>query len=387
MRKRRFHASVSIAFLFLSVLSICAGVSASPCQLPLEGDLNYDCRVDLDDLSRLAMFWLADLSGQGGAFLPDGVFVATAPWGGADFPDCGSLQAPCATISYGMDRAVMNAKAYVFVADGLYPEAVSVIGGVHLWGGFDPSTWVRRVPELRSTILSGAFSGTPHVKTLVANSIHVATEISGFRIQAGDAAAAGGNSYAVWIKDSDSSLILKENHIYPGRGGDGLDGEDGVGGIDGPDGAAGSGASDPLGTVLGGEWVGAAGSSGGDATAGGKGGRCGGGAFGIFMMNTAPTTNLPTIVDNTLYAGRGGNAGNGGFGGFGAETGVGGGGGGGAGGIACGIYVWNAMGSPTYAFTNTFAEAGTGGQGGKGGKSFVNSGTDGVAGAVLDYRD
>ena len=84
----------------------------------------------------------------------------------------------------------------------------------------------------------------------------------------------------------------------------------------------------------------------------------------------------------------GGNGGNGGFGGFGSlEQGVGGGGGGGAGGIACGIYTNNLTNDPFYEYYNTFVGTNIGGNGGKGGKSFVNSGTDGVAGAALNYHN
>lgn len=282
-------------------------------------------------------------------------------------------------------RAGATAKNYVFVADGVYQETVTMTNGLNLWGGFDPQTWVRNEPSQTNTVLIGATSGT-HTKTLVANSITAASEVSGFQIKGAENQQPAGNSYAVWIKDSTSALVLQDNFIYLGRGADGVDGADGIDGIDGPDGLPGVGASNSMGTVVTGEWVGAAGTSGTDATSGGKGGTAGGGSFGFFIINTVPSMNRPSLLSNMFYAGHGGKGGNGGFGGIGEEIGAGGGGGGGAGGISCSIYTWNVNTNPFYQNYNTFVETNIGGDGGRGGKSFGNSGSDGVAGAALNYH-
>lgn len=388
MDKSDFNVQAKIVSFLISIIFITVGYSVPPCQLALDGDLNRDCKVNLDDLSWFASFWLENWSGQPGAFLPDGIFVAPPEWGGIDSPGCGiTTGQPCATINYGIIRANDSAKSYVFVADGTYQETVAVYEGINLWGGFNPLTWVRGEPSFRNTVLIGS-TVSPHAKTLIADSVTFATEVSGFQIKGAEPTTPASNSYAVWINDSDNDLVLKENQIYLGRGMDGIDGEDGVGGIDGPDGLAGYGASSWMGSVFASEWIGEPGGAGTDATSGGKGGRGGGGAFGIFITSTVSTALSPSLTDNTIYAGRGGNGGNGGFGGFGSlEEGVGGGGGGGAGGIACGIYTNNLTTDPSYEYYNLFVGANIGGNGGKGGKSFVNSGTDGVAGAALNYHN
>ena len=370
----------SLVFL----MTVHCAFALSPCQLLLDGDLNRDCKVDLADLCWLASNWLTDWSTQPGAFLPNGIYVAPPESGGYDTYDCGSMIAPCASVGYASQRALDSGKSYVFVANGIYQESVTLISGINLWGGFNPATWVRSEPAQSATVLVGIAAG-PHVKTLSATSISAPTEVSRFQIKGTQPQQSGGNSYAVWIKDSTNALVLKDNLIYLGQGADGVDGDDGVGGIDGPDGIAGMGASNPIGSVVSGEWVGAAGTSGTDEVSGGKGGTAGGGAFGVFINNTGPIANGPTLTANVFYAGRGGNAGDGGWGGIGEQTGTGGGGGGGAGGMACGIYIRNVTNNPFYQNFNTFVGVNTAGNGGRGGKSFGNAGSDGVAGAALDY--
>lgn len=290
---------------------------------------------------------------------------------------------PCRTINQGLIRAVGTSKYYVFVADGIYEENVTVANGINLLGGFDAMTWVRKEAGQSSCYVMGAAS-TGNTRTLTADSITAATEVSRFQIRGSESTQAGRNSYAVWIRNSNSNFVLKDNYIFAARGTDGSDGADGTGGMT-VDGAAGTGALDSMGTVISNDWMGFSGSAGADATSGGKGGYAGGGAFAIFLMNSTPSSNKPTLNNNVIYAGRGGNGGNGGFGGIGSEEGVGGGGGGGAGGLACGLYTWNVTGSLSYHVSNSFAGTCIGGNGGKGGKSFGNSGTAAVAGSALNY--
>lgn len=384
MKIKSILSAIHVAFLGVAAISFHA-IAVSPCQFPLAGDLNRDCKVDMIDLAWFASSWLDDVSGEPEAFLPDGIYVAAPEWGGFDTAGCGSMTAPCATIGYGIIRAGNNGRQYVFVADGVYYETVSVANGINLLGGFDPLTWVRRDPALSGSTIAGVASAA-HSKTIVAAFVTNPTEVSGFHIKGAESSQAEKNSYAVWIANSDSDFVLKDNYIYAAGGTDGIDGADGKEGIDGPDGAGGIGASNSMGSVVSNEWKGAAGTSGQDAATGGKGGTAGGGAFGVFIVNTTAGSNKPSVFNNVIYAGRGGNGGDGGFGGIGQQQGAGGGGGGGAGGIACGIYLWNVTGSPDFHLTNLFAGTNAGGSGGKGGKSFGNAGTPGVTGAALNYN-
>ena len=385
MRTQKMHPVACLCSVWVLFLLGGKAFSVSPCQLALDGDLNRDCKVDLVDLSWLASYWLTDWSTEPVAFLPEGIYVAPPESGGFDGAGCGGISGPCATVSYGIMRAGASAKNYVFVADGVYQETVTMTNGVNLWGGFDSQTWVRKEPAQTNSVLIGVPSGS-HAKTLIANMITSASEVSRFQIKGAEVQNPGGNSYAVWVKDSTTALVLKDNLIYLGRGGDGANGADGIDGIDGPDGLPGVGASNAMGSVVAGEWVGASGTAGTDAVSGGKGGAAGGAAFGIFINNAVPGANRPSLLNNMLYAGRGGKGGYGGFGGIGEETGAGGGGGGGAGGMACGIYTNNVSTNPFYQNSNTFMETNAPGSGGRGGKSFGNSGTEGVTGAALNYH-
>ena len=368
------------SLLVLLLMGRCA-VALSPCQLPLDGDFNRDCKVNMIDMAWFATLWLEDLSGETGAFLPEGIYVSHS---GSDGATCGSMTGPCATVNYGIGRAVSSGKSYVFVADGAYAEIVTVVNGINLWGGFDPLTWVRKDASQANTVLLGGASGS-HAKTLVANSVTVATEVSRFQIKGGEAPYSPGNSYTVYIKDSDSDLVIKDNYIWAGKGADGSDGTDGEGGIDGPDGMGGEGAGDSTGSVPYSDWIGVFGTDGEDSTAGGGGGGPGGGAFGIFVLNTVASSNKPSITGNVICGGVGGKGGNGGWGGYGYEMGAGGGGGGGAGGIAFGIYTWNVTGTLNYEIYNTFVGIPVGGSGGKGGNSYGNPGTDAVDGWSGNY--
>lgn len=238
MSRKRVSGCIVCGIILLSAAAWAAG----PCQLDLDGDLNLDCQVDIDDLAQLAAAWLTDWSGDPGAFLPEGIFVATAEWGGMNLPACGTLDQPCLTIGYGMSRAVSSGKSYVFVADGIYEEIVTVQAGLNLWGGFNPSTWVRHA-DSTDTVIGGGVSGS-HTKSLIGLSITAPTEVSGFLIRGRDAVTPGGNSYAVWLRDCSSQLVLEENKIFAGYGAAGSDGTDGTDGQNGVNGSDGQGAKD-----------------------------------------------------------------------------------------------------------------------------------------------
>lgn len=164
---------------------------------------------------------------------------------------------------------------------------------------------------------------------------------------------------------------------------------------------------------------GGGGGSGGCGGSGGASGTSGGASFGIFVVFTAAPASVPTIVDNEIQLGIGGNgghaghAGNGGLGGLGGAGGAGGfptfdppdetypsfpggpggrggqgghggGGGGGAGGTAYGIFAWNSGTADlsSWSSDNTFL-GGHAGVGGAGGISLANAGEDGPDGLVM----
>ena len=90
-----------------------------------------------------------------------------------------------------------------------------------------------------STTLVGSTSGSPHTRTVTAQSITTPTTFEGFVVYGATNGTAGGNSYALWIVGSDSDLVVADNRIVAGRGGDGAAGSTGGGGVGGAGGSGG----------------------------------------------------------------------------------------------------------------------------------------------------
>jgi hypothetical protein len=456
---------------------------------------------------------------------PGAVYVATRRNGGADNGTCGNYHSPCETIAYAMDRAQTLRRPRVLVSDGLYTEQVVLRPGISVLGGYNHLNWQRDWTVNVTLVQGNPFMPGLHKYTVVAAGItqaaagNVPTRFEGFTVQGLLNPLAGGNSYAIYVRDCDGNLAIANNTIYGANGGVGLAGVDGLSGAEGADGgngrAAGSaprtncgapvftggaggaaicanpggfgattdvsggagggvtcpqlglqaqdgfdgrgpasgvggdggwdsqtyssgcyvssastfhmpgydglrgargsdgvggaGASDPDGSVVGGEWVGATGlpgthgqhgsggggggggagsdtrnvsndglddfgatggggGAGGCAAWSGYGGNPGGGSFGIFIayVSLTPTTpaHLPIIEGNSFWrgiGGRGGYGGNGGSGGDGGQSGL-------AGGIGAVAH---------YVFC-----VAVGGQGGSGGRGGHGGGAGGGAGGV-----
>ncbi|HSA34559.1 MAG TPA: putative metal-binding motif-containing protein, partial [bacterium] len=144
---------------------------------------------------------------------------------------------PCKTIAYGITRAQATTRTKVYVADGLYEETVTLVNGISLYGGYKADTWERHITS-SLTVWRGNESAT-HKRTVVASGITSATVVEGFVLYGQAATAAGGNSYALYMSNSNSSLTIKDNIIYAGNGGPGTDGLKGADGSNGVNGIAG----------------------------------------------------------------------------------------------------------------------------------------------------
>jgi len=145
---------------------------------------------------------------------------------------------PCKTIAQGLARATATGRAKVLVADGLYEETVTLVAGKSLLGGYRADTWERHLGSTLSTI-RGTGGGT-HLKTLVADGITTATTVEGFLIYGPNNTQIGGNSYAIWVRNSSSALVIRSNTIYGGSGGPGANGAHGANGSAGANGSPGS---------------------------------------------------------------------------------------------------------------------------------------------------
>lgn len=177
---------------------------------------------------------------------PNAIFVATPANGGSDNQTCGEWVAPCATINKGILQAKIHGKTKVFVSEGIYAEEVTLVNGISVLGGFSAVTWSRD-PDTNLTILQGVSKdgNAKHKKTVIALDITKPTEVSGFTIYGENnyyykENDSGGNSYAIYIRDSSSALLVKDNIIYAGRGSQGSPGKNGLSGANGGHGGAGA---------------------------------------------------------------------------------------------------------------------------------------------------
>jgi hypothetical protein len=172
---------------------------------------------------------------------PTSVYVSVADPGAADDSTCGlgpigtgTGNHPCRTIAYGLARATSLSRPNVRIADGTYAEAVTLVSGKHLFGGYRAQTWERHLATT-STVIQGITSTGNHDRTVTAINVTSAT-FEGFVVRGPFNTKVGGNSYAIYISGADATLAIRDNQIFAGRGGPGADGPPGTNGGSGPNG-------------------------------------------------------------------------------------------------------------------------------------------------------
>ncbi len=317
------------------------------------------------------------------------IFVSTS---GNDL-NPGTMALPKLTINAGLLRAESLAAPRVNVAQGNYPDQVELKNGVSLYGGYDPSTWVR-TPFFHNTTIGPAPRDT--AIAIHGDSVSGVT-IDGFTIIAGNAPVSSESAYGILLRAS--VVTINNNLIVVGNGGPGQDGnagsagENGVSGSpgiigngDGPAGPGGAGGSRMCNgvTLTGGAggMGGATGANPGDpgqpgfgpgAGAGGAGGAGGevgqSGTNGDNGVDGAPGTPGAGGASFGSVSGAGYNAAFGESGTSGQNGGNGGGGGGGGGQGGAGLTAGGGNGGGGGA---TGGCAGFGGSGGSGaGGSFA----------------
>ena len=156
----------------------------------------------------------------------------------------GTITAPLVTITAGIARAKAEGKRDVYVATGVYSEAVTLVSGTMVYGGFS-GDFAARDTLLYQTAILGA-PATPTSPAAV-NAVGLTGEeggLAGFVIFGVVATAPGTSSYAIRVVDCDSALRLEDNTIHAGTGAAGAIGKGGSGGAGGPPGAGGAAAVD-----------------------------------------------------------------------------------------------------------------------------------------------
>ncbi|MCB9547392.1 MAG: hypothetical protein H6706_16295 [Myxococcales bacterium] len=153
--------------------------------------------------------------------------------GDDDFP--GTQDQPLRTIAAGQQRA--QAQGFdVYVSHGVYPETLTVVEGVSVFGGYDASEGWRRDAATETIVRGGT-------RALIGADIANPTVIQRLHLVAADNDAPGGSSYGVHLTRA-SGVVLEDCIVDAGRGADGRAGAAGDSGQSGPPGDGGQDAQD-----------------------------------------------------------------------------------------------------------------------------------------------
>lgn len=170
--------------------------------------------------------------------LDGGVFVSRS---GDDLGD-GTIDSPLRTIGAGIDAALLQGLAEVYVATGVYEETVILGVGVSVFGGYSPD-FLEHDARLYESVIMAPRGGMAVVADGI-NDVGPASALDGFTIYGVDATAPGSSSYAVYVRNCDSRLTLSNNRVISGDGAAGTRGAVGTEGNDGINGTQGLAAID-----------------------------------------------------------------------------------------------------------------------------------------------
>ncbi len=208
-----------------------------PSALDADGD-GYPASVDCNDGNALihpgaldapdASFVDSNCDGiDGDAALA--IFVAPV---GMNTATCGTINAPCQTITFGISRAVTTSKNSVYIGNGTYAEAVTLTSGVSLYGGYG-SGFTTRSNATRATVNGSADVGDVARVTLLADNLVSPTAVVSLIIEGGAASGqradgSGKNSAAIMLRNVSSGIVTLD--FLTVRGGAGSAGAAGANG-------------------------------------------------------------------------------------------------------------------------------------------------------------
>lgn len=187
-----------------------------PTCVDLDMDGVTDCAGDCDDTDPTVYPGAPEICGDGVANDCGGVvdagcgglgtYVAKPPIGNNANP--GTQAAPVATIAQGISNAMtIGGGVDVYVAEGTYSEAVDMVEGITLWGGYESTGWTRD-PAAHVTRISATTGAGVNFRHGLTN----ATAIDGFTILGH---MGGGTAAAVTIADGSSPEV--RNNIIRSR--------------------------------------------------------------------------------------------------------------------------------------------------------------------------
>ena len=150
----------------------------------------------------------------------------------------GTRAAPYRTIAEAITAFRPGGFDSILVAQGTYAEQVVLTNGVQLFGGYSADFTRRDIILLPTFIEASQPSATQRRGTVNAEGLTQRTIISGFTIRGYDVnsrpmpGVPATNSYAIYVRDS-AGLIIQNNHVVGGRGGDGSPAFPGLAGVNG----------------------------------------------------------------------------------------------------------------------------------------------------------
>ncbi|HAN32799.1 MAG TPA: hypothetical protein DCQ06_14490, partial [Myxococcales bacterium] len=161
----------------------------------------------------------------------------------------GTIEAPVASISKGVELAVAQGKRDVYVATGVYAGSIGLAASVQVYGGYS-SDWLSRDPVAYQSVVLGAApsAALPGAVNAIGLGGAKAT-FAGFTVYGANVKTKGQSSYGVYIRDTGLGLQVRDCRIVAGDGGNGSPGKAGTNGLTGKDGSKGVNAKD-IGTAI-----------------------------------------------------------------------------------------------------------------------------------------
>ncbi|MDP1830178.1 MAG: MopE-related protein [Archangium sp.] len=150
----------------------------------------------------------------------------------------GTRLAPFRTIAEALTAFRPAQHTSILVAQGTYAEQVVLTNGVQLYGGYS-ADFARRDIILFPTFIEASEPGGVQPRgTVNAEGLSQRTVLSGFTIRGYDVntrplpGVPAKNSFAIYVRDS-AGLVIQNNHVVGGRGGDGTPALPGPAGVNG----------------------------------------------------------------------------------------------------------------------------------------------------------
>ncbi len=143
--------------------------------------------------------------------------VFVAPFGSKNNP--GTMAQPVDSVVNGIARAKALNKPHVYVAAGTYSNEITMVAGIHVYGGYSTDGSWARDPTLHQSILTNDTVGTQSaIRVVIFDGITTPTVLAGVTISAGNNTVAGGSSYGIWMHSVSANVVVRNTRIFSGNG-------------------------------------------------------------------------------------------------------------------------------------------------------------------------